>query len=213
VNHWCARRTLPCSLNIDETWRSGQAVIFPIPISPMSNYRRSNIAGGTYFFTVNSFRRRPILTLAPLRHALRLAIQNTRLSHPFEIDAWVLLPDHLHCIWTLPEGDSDFSMRWSLIKRMVTQTCANDFSVADLSPSRIQRKESAIWQRRFWEHQIRDEEDFKRHVDYIHWNPVKHGLVQRTLDWPYSTFHRYVETGKLTSNWGVSMETDGNFGE
>ncbi|AZP13229.1 REP-associated tyrosine transposase [Undibacterium parvum] len=179
----------------------------------MSNYRRSNIAGGTYFFTLNSFRRQPILTLAPLRHALRLAIQNIRLSHPFEIDAWVLLPDHLHCIWTLPEGDSGFSMRWSLIKRMVTQTCANDFSVADLSPSRIQRKESAIWQRRFWEHQIRDDEDFERHVDYIHWNPVKHGLVQHALDWPYSTFHRYVETGKLTPNWGVGMETDGNFGE
>lgn len=188
-------------------------MIFYPHVSPMSNYRRSNIAGGTYFFTVNSFRRRPILTTDSLRHALRTAVQNTRLTHPFEIDAWVLLPDHLHCIWTLPEGDADFSVRWSMIKRMVSQDCADDFSAADLSASRLQRKESSIWQRRFWEHQIRDDEDFARHVDYIHWNPVKHGLVQRALDWPHSTFHRYVEQGVLVPDWGISADVDGLFGE
>lgn len=127
----------------------------------MPNYRRSNIAGGTYFFTLNSFRRRPILTAESLRHALRLAIQKTRLTHPFEIDAWVLLPDHLHCIWTLPQGDADFSIRWSMIKRLVSQACADEFVVDDLSASRTQRKESGIWQRRFWEHQIRD-----AHIQY-----------------------------------------------
>ncbi|MDY7538605.1 transposase [Undibacterium sp. RTI2.1] len=143
----------------------------------MSNYRRSNIAGGTYFFTVNSSRRRPILATESLRDDLRLAIQKTRLTHPFEIDAWVLLPDHLHCIWTLPQGDADFSVRWSMIKRLVSQACADEFGVDNLSASRTQRKESGIWQRRFWEHQIRDDNDFALHVDYIHFNPVKHGLV------------------------------------
>ncbi|MFZ6772742.1 REP-associated tyrosine transposase [Undibacterium sp. SXout7W] len=179
----------------------------------MSNYRRSNIAGGTYFFTVNSFRRRPILSNESLRDALRLAIQKTRLTHPFKIDAWVLLPDHLHCIWTLPEGDADFSVRWSMIKRLVSQACADEFSMDDVSASRTQRKESGIWQRRFWEHQIRDDHDFARHVDYIHWNPVKHGLVARAVDWPYSTFHRYVVQEMLPPDWGVRGDVVGDFGE
>ncbi|WP_329604345.1 REP-associated tyrosine transposase [Undibacterium griseum] len=179
----------------------------------MPNYRRSNIAGGTYFFTVNSFRRRPILTPESLRDALRLAIQKTRLTHPFEIDAWVLLPDHLHCIWTLPQHDANFSVRWSMIKRMVSQACAAEFGVDDLSTSRTQRKESGIWQRRFWEHQIRDDKDFARHVDYIHWNPVKHGLVARAGDWPHSTFHRYVAQQMLPQDWGIGADVAGDFGE
>jgi putative transposase len=179
----------------------------------MPNYRRSNIAGGTYFFTLNSFRRRPILTAESLRHALRLAIQKTRLTHPFEIDAWVLLPDHLHCIWTLPQGDADFSVRWSMIKRLVSQACADEFGVDDLSASRTQRKESGIWQRRFWEHQIRDDKDFARYVDYIHWNPVKHGLVARAGDWPHSTFHRYVAQEMLLPDWGMAADVAGEFGE
>ncbi|MFZ6846031.1 REP-associated tyrosine transposase [Undibacterium sp. RuTC16W] len=179
----------------------------------MSNYRRSHIVGGMYFFTVNSSRRRPILATESLRDALRLAIQKTRLTHPFEIDAWVLLPDHLHCIWTLPQGDEDFSVRWSMIKRLVSQACADEFGVDDLSASRTQRKESGIWQRRFWEHQIRDENDFARHVDYIHWNPVKHGLVTRAGDWPHSTFHRYVAQEMLPSDWGIAANVVGVFGE
>lgn len=159
-------------LAIDDSLRSRQAVIFTSRVSLMSNYRRSNIAGGTYFFTVNSFRRRLILTTASLRDALRTAIQNTRLTPPFEIDAWVLLPDHLHCMWTLPEGDANFSIRWSMIKRMVSQACADDFGVEDLSASGTQRNESAIWQRRFWEHQIRDNEskgsasNYKKHPTF-----------------------------------------------
>lgn len=168
----------------------------------MSNYRRANIRGGTYFFTVNTLRRMPILTQAPVRAALRDAISHTRASHPFAIDAWVLLPDHLHCIWTLPQGDADFSVRWSMIKRLVSQRCGAQYGAADLSTSRTGRKEAGIWQRRFWEHQIRDDNDFARHVDYIHWNPVKHGLVARAIEWPYSTFHRYLADGAYAADWG-----------
>ena len=170
----------------------------------MSNYRRAHIRGGTYFFTVNALRRRPILTQAPVRAALRDAIARTRLTHPFAIDAWVLLPDHLHCIWTLPPGDADFSVRWSMIKRLVSQRCAAEYGAAELSLSATGRKESGLWQRRFWEHQIRDDNDFARHVDYIHWNPVKHDLVAKAIDWPYSTFHRYVADGAYGADWGRS---------
>lgn len=181
----------------------------------MSNYRRANIRGGTYFFTIITLRRMPILTEIPVRMALRDAITQTRLSHPFTIDAWILLPDHLHCILTLPPGDANFSVRWSMIKRLVSQRCGEEYSAADLSNSRTKRKETGVWQRRFWEHQIRDENDFARHVDYIHWNPVKHGLVARVIDWPYSTFHRYVTIGAYLANWGLSEATEfsNNFGE
>jgi putative transposase len=170
----------------------------------MSHYRRAKVTGGTYFFTVNTFRRLPVLTEEPVRLALREAIRITRATHPFSIEAWVLLPDHLHCIWTLPEGDADFSVRWSTIKRHVSKTCAAQFGVRELSDSRVQRRESGLWQRRFWEHLIRDDADFERHADYIHWNPVKHGLVQRACDWPYSTFHRFVQDGAYTNDWGLA---------
>jgi putative transposase len=131
----------------------------------MPNYRRADVAGGTYFFTVNSLRRLPVLTEVPMREALREAIRKTRLSNPFEIDAWVLLPDHLHCIWTLPPGDADFSIRWAQIKRYVSKQCGAAFGVRDLSASRTKRHEAGLWQRRFWEHQIRDDADFARHAD------------------------------------------------
>jgi putative transposase len=134
----------------------------------MPNYRQANIAGGTYFFTVNALRRLPVLTETSVRDALRDTIRQTRLTAPFDIAAWVLLPDHLHCIWTLPQGDADFSMRWSKIKRYVSQQCGDAFGIKEMSPSRVQRHESGLWQRRFWEHQIRDDADFARHVDYIH---------------------------------------------
>jgi putative transposase len=170
----------------------------------MPNYRRADVAGGTYFFTVNTLLRRPILTEAPVREALREAIRQTRLTEPFNIDAWVLLPDHLHCIWTLPEGDADFSTRWAKIKRYVSQQCSATVGIAGLSASRTKRHEGGLWQRRFWEHQIRDENDFARHGDYIHWNPVKHGLVTRACDWPYSTFHRLVREGRHLPDWELA---------
>lgn len=177
----------------------------------MPNYRRADIAGGTYFFTVNTFRRLPVLTEAPVRVALREAIHHTRARYSFDIEAWVLVPDHLHCVWTLPEGDADFSIRWSMIKRYVSKECGASFGAKELSDSGNKRHESGLWQRRFWEHQIRDECDFARHADYIHWNPVKHGLVGRACEWPYSTFHRYVREGGASGGLGIDgIAVDGD---
>ncbi len=181
----------------------------------MPEYRRANTKGGTYFFTVNTLRRQPILTEPSIRRALREAISQTRASYPFEIIAWVLLPDHLHCIWRLPENDADFPKRWGMIKRHVSRQCAAEFNHPEwLSESRVARKETSLWQRRYWEHCIRDDADLMRHVEYIHWNPVKHGLAKRVADWPYSTFHRYVTNGMYPPDWGSGeISFDGGFGE
>lgn len=168
----------------------------------MSRYRRATTAGSSYFFTVVSYQRQPILCDDSIRDALRKAIEAVRASRPFTIEAWVLLPDHLHCIWTLPDGDADFSTRWMKIKRAVSLACGDEYRRDDLmSASKLKHRESTIWQRRFWEHKIRDEEDFARHAEYIHFNPVKHGHVQRAMDWPYSTFHRYVREGLYVQDW------------
>jgi putative transposase len=172
----------------------------------MSRYRRASAAGSTYFFTVVAYRRQPILCNETVRNALRTAIETVRTSRPFVINAWVLLPDHLHCMWTLPDDDADFSTRWMIIKRAVSLACREDFRRADLmTASKLKHRESTIWQRRFWEHQIRNEDDFARHVDYIHFNPVKHGHAQRAEDWPYSTFHRYVRDGVYAHDWAGAM--------
>ncbi len=173
----------------------------------MSRYRRASTSNASYFFTAVAYRRQPILCDAPIRSALRAAIETVRTTRPFTIDAWVLLPDHLHCIWTLPEGDADFSTRWMMIKRSVSLACREIYHRADwMTASKSKHRESTIWQRRFWEHQIRDEDDLVRHVDYIHFNPVKHGNVQRVGDWPYSTFHRYVRDGIYTSDWSGAVD-------
>lgn len=150
----------------------------------MPNYVRAQVEGGTYFFTLASRNRAPVLVNENVRNALREAIAATQARWPFTVDAWVLLPDHLHCLWTLPDGDANFSKRWSTIKRLTTQAIGE-----------------SVWQPRFWEHLIRDETDFQRHFDYVHWNPVKHQLAQRALDWPYSTFHRYLKQGIYTADW------------
>jgi putative transposase len=173
----------------------------------MSRYGRASVAGSTYFFTVVAYRRQPILCDDMVRTALRAAIENVRKARPFEIDAWVLLPDHLHCIWTLPESDADFSTRWMMIKRAVSLACRDNYHRADwVSASKHKHRESTIWQRRFWEHQIRDETDFARHADYIHFNPVKHGQVSHAKDWPYSTFHRYVKQGLCSNDWAGATD-------
>lgn len=173
----------------------------------MSRYRRATAAGSSYFFTVVAYRRQPILCDEAIRNALRAAIETVRTSRPFAIDAWVLLPDHLHCVWTLPDGDADFSTRWMNIKRAVSLACREDYRRTDwVSASKLKHRESTIWQRRFWEHQIRDENDFARHVDYIHFNPVKHGHVQQAGDWPYSTFHRFVRDGVYARGWAGAMD-------
>jgi putative transposase len=180
----------------------------------MPNYRRPGNPGGTYFFTVVTHRRKPVLTTETVRIALRTAINQARTTLPFEIDAWVLMPDHLHCIWTLPDNDGNFAARWAVIKRHVSRECG-DLANALPGDSRKQRNERTFWQRRFWEHQIRDDDDLARHLDYIHWNPVKHGLVKSVKEWPYSSFHRLVEKGYYPADWGGAdaVESDGNFGE
>lgn len=123
-------------------------------------------------------------------------------NHPFTIDAFVLLPDHLHCIWTMPEGDRDFSIRWRLTKSYFSRKC--DATHKNIpSRSRRKKKEQAVWQRRFWEHLIRDEQDFVKHIEYIHYNPVKHGLAKAPKDWEYSSFHRYVREGVYDLEWGA----------
>lgn len=168
----------------------------------MSRYRRSLAGGATFFFTVNTYRRTRLLTYPNVRAALRDAIERTRSTLPFTIDAWVLLPDHLHAIWTLPEGDAAYGKRWGIIKAQVSRACMHLIeNGTQRRLSRIKRRELDFWQRRFWEHQIRDDRDFERHVDYIHYNPVKHGLVNQVVDWPYSTFHRYVIRGIYPRDW------------
>jgi putative transposase len=180
----------------------------------MPEYRRARTAGGTYFFTVVTQERRPILTTEAVRTALREAIQQTRITLPFQIEGWVLLPDHLHCIWTSPKGGANFSARWAIIKRRVSEHCAAKINTAQSGSGR-KRNERTFWQRRFWEHQIRDDADLVKHLGYIHWNPVKHGLVKTVKDWPYSSFHKYVARGTFPSDWGGSeiAEAENGFGE
>ena len=180
----------------------------------MATFRRSVIPGATYFLTLNTYQRRKVLTEPLFYSALKQAFIQVKAKHPFTIDAFVLLPDHLHCIWTLPPGDGNYALGWNMIKRAVSQATRNDAAPL-LSESYIKRKELGLWQRRFWEHQIRDDEDFARHVDYIHWNPMKHCYVARVMDWPYSSFHRYVRHGVYPSDWAgmAAIDTAFEFGE
>lgn len=169
----------------------------------MPNYRRSIVTGATYFFTVVTHRRQAILNKPESRTILRQVIDETRKHHPFTVDAWVLLPDHMHCMWTLPKDDADYSKRWGMIKAGFTKQAKHLIQHDEsLSYSKQRHRESAIWQRRFWEHQIRDEIDYQRHADYVHYNPVKHGLVNEVKAWPHSTFHRYVREGIYSEDWG-----------
>lgn len=166
----------------------------------MRHYLRTHSPGATCFFTVNLAERRKNRLLTDHIDALRAAFRRTRQDHPFDIDAIVVLPAHLHVVWTLPEHDADFSMRWSLIKARFSKALER---VEVPSASRIRRRERGIWHRRFWEHRIRDEADLAAHVDYIHWNPVRHRLVERVADWPYSSFHRFVWLGRLAPDWAA----------
>jgi putative transposase len=182
----------------------------------MSTYRRVHTPAGTYFFTVVTHRRQKILCEEHFRTALRAAIHETRARLPFIIDGWVLLPDHLHCIWTMSEGDAAFGKRWGVIKRIVSKQCAESCSGDQVfGGSRLRRRESTVWQRRFWEHRIRDEADYRRHMDYLHYNPVKHRLVNSVNEWPYSTFHRYVQDGVYPLDWGgvVDSQDCADYGE
>ncbi|MCP4754879.1 MAG: transposase [Proteobacteria bacterium] len=161
----------------------------------MSQYRRFYRNGGWYFFTVVTYQRRRILVLPDNIRRLRAAFKKTMDNHPFWMDGVVVLPDHIHCIWRLPEDDEDFSLRWRLIKK--------HFSTGiDSIPDA--KGEKHVWQRRFWEHLIKDEEDWRRHMDYIHYNPVKHGYVPRPVEWEFGSFARAVERGWYRRDWGSS---------
>ncbi|SHF09829.1 putative transposase [Microbulbifer donghaiensis] len=162
-------------------------------------YRRAYLPGACYFFTVVTDRRQPLLVdyIDRLRHAFR----QVRNKHPFEIQAIVVLPDHLHTLWKLPRGDHDYSSRWMKIKRSFSA----GLPATGLRESQRAKREKGIWQRRFWEHLIRDEEDWQRHLDYIHYNPVRHGYVRRAREWPYSSFHRLVAQGWYTEDWGSEV--------
>lgn len=142
----------------------------------MATYRRSHANGATWFFTAATYRRRPLLVRPDALSALKLAVKQARQRYPFEIVAWVVLPDHMHALWTLPEDDGDYALRWAMIKRLTAQTVRNALPSVT-SKSMLERGEIGLWQRRYWEHQIRDEQDLYRHMDYIHFNPVKHGLA------------------------------------
>lgn len=146
---------------------------------------------------------------------MREAISKVREQYPFSIDAWVLLPDHLHTIWTLPPDDARFALRWQQIKRIVTLRCGERLhQAAWMTDSKTKHRESTLWQRRYWEHQIRNETDFERHMDYLHFNPVKHGLVKDVKDWPYSSFHRYLAVGTYAEDWAMVPPSDEvGFGE
>lgn len=165
------------------------------------NYRRNRVAGGTYFFTVNLLERDKDFLTKNI-DSLRDAVRVTREKLPFHIDAWVILPDHLHCIWTLPKGDADYSKRWQILKKHFSKALPK---TEYRSATRINKNERGIWQRRFWEHTIRDDVDYQRHMDYIHYNPVKHGHVSRVRDWPHSTFHHLVEQNIYSQDWGEDI--------
>lgn len=162
----------------------------------MPNYRRLRIAGATYFFTVN-LADRSLRLLTDRADLLRAAFAETKTSLPFTIDAIVILPDHLHCLWTLPSGDSDFSKRWYGIKTLFSR--------------RLGQRD--VWQRGFWDHVVRDDEDYAAHVDYIHYNPVKHGHAARVAEWPYSSFHRFVRNGIYPAEWADGDRVKGSYGE
>ncbi|MCP5241810.1 REP-associated tyrosine transposase [Nitrosomonas sp.] len=174
----------------------------------MTAYRRIHVPGASWFFTVNLAVRKNNRLLVDKIDLLREAFDTVRQRRAFRIDAVVILPDHLHCIWTLPPSDADFSTRWNMIKGYFSRHIETGEPISD---SRQSRRERGIWQRRFWEHLLRDQNDFNRHMDYIHWNPVKHGWVEKVRDWPYSSFHRYVKQGVYPEDWGnvIHGEIDG----
>ena len=166
----------------------------------MSNYRRVRVPGGTYFFTVNLLERHRRL-LVDRVDDLRASFRATHRARPFEVIAIVILPDHLHCLWRLPDGDTDNTNRWAQIKSGFSRCIPKE---ERRSAQRVARRERGIWQRRYWEHVIGDEGDLRRHVDYIHFNPVKHGYVARVCDWPHSSFHRWARAGRCGVDWGVA---------
>ena len=175
----------------------------------MPRYVRAKFKGSVFFFTV-VLAERPSNLLVDQIARLRQAYRTVQQRRPFETVAVCVLPDHIHALWALPDGDVDFSTRWNLIKSLFSR----GLDARSRSASKASKREKGIWQRRYWEHAIRDDADLERHVDYIHFNPVKHGHVTRVADWPHSSFHHHVERGSLPADWGGDMkDVEGPFGE
>jgi len=184
----------------------------------MSDYRRSHLPGGTFFFTVITYNRVPLFANQCARTTLHNAWQMVQKKYPFTVDALCLLPNHIHCIWTLPEYEKNYPKRWKAIKAHFTRLYKqNHPKQAEPNLSRQRKGEAAIWQRRYWEHTIRDDQDYINHFDYIHYNPVKHGYVRRPGDWPWSTYHKYFVAGYYDKEWGDEkydlFKENNNFGE
>lgn len=176
----------------------------------MTAYRRNFIPGGSFFFTVNLADRRSRLLIEKI-DLLRESFRYTRARRPFTVDAVVVLPEHLHAIWTMPSGDADYATRWRLIKTVFSRGIE---AAERRSTSREGKGERGIWQRRYWEHTLRDERDFERHYDYIHFNPVKHGHVSTVSEWPYSSYQRFVELGVYQVDWASGKNDEASdFGE
>ncbi len=161
----------------------------------MSCYHRLYIPGGTYFFTVR-LAQRGAHTLVDEIDLLRSVYGSVTAEHPVECDAMVVLPDHIHAVWTLPPGDADFSIRWKKIKSAFSKHCT---ARGNPGPSKARKGEKGIWQRRFWEHAIRNSEEYYTHVNYCHFDPVKHGLVQHPKDWVFSTIHQHMRQGRFVA--------------
>jgi putative transposase len=179
----------------------------------MRRYIRKPAPGATCFFTL-ALQDRSARYLVDHVAALRASVADAKARHPFRIDAMVVLPEHIHALWTFPEQDGDFATRLMLVKQGFTRRLhAAGVLSTNAATARGVRGERSLWQRRFWEYRVRNEEDFAQHVDYIHFNPVKHGWVLRAREWPYSSFHRFVQAGKLESDWGISVAIEGRFGE
>jgi putative transposase len=174
----------------------------------MSKYLRNYVSGACYFFTFNLQERNNNSILMDNIYVLRSAFKYTKNKYPFQIDAIVILPDHIHLLITLPKDDSDYAKRIKSVKTYFSKQVERREFISDVSRS---RKERGIWQRRFWEHTIRDEIDYVNHMNYIHYNPVKHGYVERPKDWQYSSFHKMVSEGLYSLDWGESPS--GEFGE
>ncbi len=178
----------------------GTSLLASLPnLQKPMHYRRIQHPGACYFFTLVTYQRQPLLTQKNIDR-LRLAFKREMQNRPFNIEAIVILPDHLHTLWI--ENDNDYSTRWSNIKRFFSIGCEQ--SLSKISNSRQNKREKNIWQRRFWEHTIRDQQDWQKHMDYIHYNPVKHGYVEAPVDWPYSSFKQNVAKGWYQEGWGVS---------
>ncbi len=173
----------------------------------MPNYRRVKIKGGTYFFTLVTYKRQNIFSIPENRELFLESINHVKNYHPFHVIAYCILPDHIHLLIRLPEDDDNFSLRISEIKKQFSKLYTKNIGQ---SPAKIaglaKSGESGLWQKRFWEHTIRDEEDLHRHMDYIHYNPVKHGLVNRVKGWPNSSFFDYVKAGNYEIDWGEAYQ-------